>query len=97
MNLTTDKLTCIVTDKRIFVTTKAVPQSTDDSLQRLYQGMRDDGILRAYRQEDGSFDTDSQAGFQRYVATKSARAVGFALRRIGFTTQQTRAIFKATK
>ena len=97
MNLNTDKYVCEVDGKRIFVTTKAVPQSTDDSFQRLYQGMRDDGILRAYRQDDGSFDTDSQAGCQRYVATKSARQVGFALRRLGFSTKQTRQVFTAMR
>ena len=97
MKLTTDKLTCTVDGKHLCVMVNTIPQNPDPSLQRLYRDWAAAGILHAWRQDDGSFDTDSQAGCQRYVATKSARQVGFALRRLGFSTKQTRQVFRAMR
>lgn len=92
------KRSCHLADAGIHVYQVEQPKPTGDaSFDRLCRDMANDALLHAWRDENGDFSVDCAAGAQRFSGTKSANAVGKALRRMGFSTTQVRFLMAETK
>ena len=46
------------------------------------------GVFYAYRNTDGTFETDIACGAQRYAKTRGSRQTANGLRRLGFSNEQ---------
>ena len=69
----------------------------DESLNRLASSIQSAGLLHAWRQSNGNFNCDSEAGFMRQCSYRTPRAVGNALRRLDFDKKQVRKIMEITR
>lgn len=92
------KFVCTVWGTHFRVTQATVPGKTGNRmLDDLNQGRYENGILYAYRNKDGTFETDVDCGGQRFLKTRGPRATGNGLRRLGFNQKQVSQILDATK
>jgi hypothetical protein len=65
---------------------------------KLANAIHAEPIFRArWDRLEQEYDCDTEAGLQRYLCYQSSRQVGNALRRLGFTKEDTAQVLKATK
>jgi hypothetical protein len=92
------KFICHVWGTHFHVKTTKFPASTGDRiLDDLNRGKYENGIIYAYRNIDGTFETDIDCGMQRFIKTRGPRETGNGLRRLGFSQKQVTKVLDATR